>query len=450
VVVGAGVAGLVAATELSAAGHDVTVLEARDRVGGRTLNLELPGGDGQVVEAGGQWVGPTQDRVLGLLEELGLATFPTYDSGEHMVEFGGRIRQYAGRIPPLGPLTLADIGRAQLALGRAVRRIPLEEPWSAPGAAQLDSETFATWIRRHCRTARGREFFELVTRAVFAAEPEELSTLWAQFYFASAGGLDPIIETAGGAQQDRVVGGSQQLALTLAARLGERVVTGAPVREIAWGADRVEVRTGSSVIEARRVVVTVPPPLVSRIAFDPPLPSNRVSLLQRLPMGAVIKVNLVYDEPFWRSRGLSGQANSARRAVSMVFDNTPPSGSPGVLVAFIEGHHATELGRIHQDSRREWILDDLAAYFGPQARNIAVYLEHDWVADEWSRGAYGAFATPGATTRFGPTLRAPVGAVHWAGAETAVRWVGYLDGAVESGRRVATEISAVLEKRRVA
>jgi monoamine oxidase len=450
VVVGAGVSGLVAATELAAVGGDVAVLEARDRVGGRTLNAALPGAGDAVVELGGQWVGPGQDRVLGLLAELGLGTFPTYDEGAHLAELGGAVHRYSGRLPPLGPVTLADIGQARFALHRAARAIPLDAPWSAAHAERMDAETFAGWIARRCRTARGREFFELVTRVVFAAEPAELSTLWAHVYLASAGGLDPVIETVGGAQQDRISGGSQQIALALAARLGAAVVTSAPVTEIGWGADQVEVRTGSAAIRARCVVVAVPPPLVARIAFDPPLPPARASLLQRLPMGAVIKANVVYDEPFWRSEGLSGQANSARRAVSMVFDNSPASGSPGVLVAFIEGRHATELGRLDQANRRARILDDLAGYFGPPARHTAAYLEHDWTADEWSRGGYGAFAVPDALTRFGAALREPVGPLHWAGAETAVRWVGYLDGAVEAGRRAASEVIEALSERRIA
>jgi monoamine oxidase len=171
-------------------------------------------------------------------------------------------------------------------------------------------------------------------------------------------------------------------------------------------------------------------------------------MLQRLPHGTVIKVNVVYDEPFWRRDGLSGQAVSEQRPVSMVFDNTPPGGTPGVLAGFLEGHAALAAGALSPAQRRARVLDDLAAYFGPAARHCTAYLEHDWVADPWSRGCYGAYGAPGTLTRFGPALRAPIGSLHWAGAETATRWAGYLDGAVESGCRAAEEVDAALGARR--
>lgn len=444
VVIGAGVAGLVAARELTDRGYQVLVLEARDRVGGRTFNAPLPDGTG-VVELGGQWVGPGQDRVLRLMGELGIGTFPTYDSGEHLIEFGRRLRRHRGTLPALGPLALADVVRAWSALRRAVRRIPVDAPWDAPRAGRLDAETFATWLHRHCLTTGGRRFFHALTRAVFATEPDELSALWAHFYFASAGGIEPVLDTSGGAQQDRVVGGSQLIAIRLAERLGDRVLTATAARQVGWGDDHVVVHAdGGTSVRARRAVLTVPPGLLTRIGFDPVLPADRHAMLQRLPHGGVVKVNVVYDEPFWRRAGLSGQAFSEGRTVSMAFDNSPPSGRPGVLVGFVEGRRALEFGALDPAARRDAVIADLVAYFGSTAGRYQEFLEHDWTADEWSRGCYGAFGVPGVLTRFGRLLRAPLGALHWAGAETAVRWVGYLDGAVESGQRAAAEVDAAL------
>jgi monoamine oxidase len=444
VVVGAGLAGLITARDVAAAGLDVLVLEARDRVGGRLLNADLPGADGEIVEAGGEWVGPGQDRIAALIAELGLATFPTYDAGDKLAELRGAKTRYSGRVPRLNPAVIADIGQSQLRMDRAARRVPLDAPWSAPGAARLDGQTFATWLGRRAATASGRAFTRLVTEAVWAAEPEDMSALWALFYIHSGGGVDSLINTAGGAQQDRIVGGSQRIALELSAGLGDRVVTGAAVSDLAWGDSGVVVTAGHRAIQARRAVLAVPPPLAARVRFDPGLPAERDQLTQRMPMGWTIKVNVVYDEPFWRADGLAGQANSDVRPLGTVFDNTPPAGRPGVLVGFLEAGHAQAAARLGEKERRDLVVADLVAYFGPKASSATGYLELDWAAEEYSRGCYGAFATPGTLTRYGRSLRPPVGPLHWAGTETAMRWAGYMDGAAESGQRAAREVIAAL------
>ena len=443
VVIGAGLAGLVAARELRAAGQEVVVLEARDRVGGRLLNQPLgtPWGDA-IVEAGGQWIGPTQDRLAALAGGLGIETFPTYGTGEHLIEFDGRVRRYRGDIPRISPATLLDYEQARRRLDAMAARVPLEAPWTAPRAERWDGMTFETWLRRNVATRGGRALFAGVTEGVWAAEPGDVSLLHWLFYAASAGGVERLIATEGGAQQDRFVGGSQRIALALAAELGEDVVRlGAPVRALAHRDDGVTARADRGVeVRARRAVVAIPPALAGRIAYDPPLPALRDQLTQRMPMGAVIKCHAVYPEPFWRADGLTGQAGSDTGPAKVIFDNSPPDGSPGVLLAFLEGRFARELGTWAAEDRRAAVLATLVRMFGPRAGEPEAFHEQAWAQEEYTRGCYGAYLPPGVWTSFGRALRPPIGPLHWAGAEYATVWNGYMDGAVRSGEAVAAAI----------
>jgi monoamine oxidase len=449
-VVGAGLAGLTAAHRLVDAGYGVTVLEARRRVGGRTFTTALD--DGTAIDLGGQWIGPTQDRVRRLVDELGLMTFPTWTAGESMVGLGRELVRYRGDVPKLAPVVLADVAQAQLRLDRLARAVPLDRPWEAKRAARLDAETFETWICRTARTERGRDYFRVISEAVFASDAAAMSMLHVAFYVRSGRGLDMLVGTRGGAQQDRVVGGAQQLAERLAEPLGDAVHLGSPVRRLdhggvaGEGGDRAPVRVHADdvVVHARRVVVAVPPTLAGRIDYRPALPPDRDQLTQRMPAGAVIKTMAVYGSPFWRDDGLNGQVATSTPPVKVVFDNSPPSGAPGILLAFVEGRSAVELGRASPGELRAEVLSALVRCFGPKAAAPVEFVHLDWAREEWSRGCYGAHLPPGALTQFGPALRRPVGPIHWAGTETAEGWSGYMDGAIESGERVAREIRTAL------
>ena len=437
VVVGAGLAGLTAARELAGAGLDVVVLEARDRVGGRTLNHSVGERPEDVVELGGQWVGPTQHEVMALAEDLGLATYPTHAEGKNLFEADlGKVKKYSGTIPMLGPLVMADYGRADLRLKRLIKKVSAEAPWEAPKADQLDEQSFATWIRGAARTRTAREALATACRAVFSVEPADVSLLHVLFYAASSGGWDDLLDTEGGAQQDRIVGGSQLISLRMAEELGDRVQLSAPVKAIRTDADGVT----ASEVRARRVIVAVPPALAGRIEYDPPLPGPRDQLTQRMPMGSVIKTMAIYDEPFWRTEGLSGQATSLPGPAQVIFDNTPANGSPGVLLAFLEGRDARVLGGATEAERRKAVTGGLARIFGARAGNPSGYLEKDWSAEPYSRGCYAGVLGPGAWTAYGMWLREPIDRIHWAGTETATRWMGYFDGAVQSGKRAAAEV----------
>lgn len=441
-VVGAGFAGLTAARSIVDAGRSAVVVEARDRVGGRVHNQSI--GDGKMVEMGGQWIGPTQDRMYELCKSLGVGTFPTYDSGATLAFLNGKRYRYSGLLPRMNPFVTLDLAQAFLRIERMAKKIPLERPWEAKGAKALDGQTLESWMRAHMKTKGARSLIAAFMRAVFAAEPSNYSLLHTLFYIRSGTNFDNLIRFGGGAQQDRIVGGSQILPIKMAEGLGDSVMVDSPVRAIDQSRAAVRVESDRLIVEAKRVIVAVPPALAARIRFEPPLPGHRAQLHQRIPQGSVVKINAIYDSPFWREDGLKGQAGDPDALVEFTADNTPPDGAPGVLVGFIEGDHARAYGREDPSERRKLVLDDLVRYFGPKAGVPADYHERDWTAEEWTRGCYGGHFPPGVWTSYGSALREPVGRIHWAGTETAAVWNGYMDGAISSGERAASEALAAI------
>jgi monoamine oxidase len=442
VVVGAGLAGLTAARELRRAGKSAAVLEARDRVGGRLLNVDI--GDGKVVEIGGQWAGPSQARVLGLARELGIETFASHTHGENLIEWHSRLIRYRGAIPRINAAVLLDVAQAQARIDRMARRVPLDAPWLAPKAGLWDGQTFESWLRRNVATPGARELFRLGVEAVWAADAADVSLLHLLFYTHSAGGFDNLIGTEGGAQQDRFVGGSQLLALGLAEELGDDVSLETPVRRIEHSPSGVRAVGDGLTVSAGAAIVAVPPALCGRIAYDPLLPAIRDQLTQRMPQGSVIKCMALYERPFWRDDGLNGQATSTDGPVKVMFDNSPPDGSPGVLLGFLEGRQARELAQWDPGARRNAVVGCFTRIFGPDAARPLDYVEKVWAQEEWTRGCYGCYMPPGGWISYGAALRAPVGRIHWAGAETATVWSGYMDGAVQSGERAAADVLRAL------
>ena len=442
IVVGAGLAGLTAATDLVAAGHSVAVLEARGRVGGRTLNHPLQ--DGKVVEVGGQWVGPGQDRIIARARAHGISTFKTYTTGEQVLDYAGTLSHFTGLIPPLPSVDGADFSQLLAEIVALEATIPLDRPWTAPNGVALDSQTVETFKLAHSSTTGARFLLDLATRAVFAAEPRDLSLLHALFYLRSGNGIINLTSTAGGAQDSRLRGGSQLVSIRMAAALGRRVTLDAPVRRIAQSGGGVTVETDRGTWRGRRVIVAIAPTLAGRIDYAPGLPALRDQLTQRMPQGSVIKYEAVYPKPFWRAAGLNGYSNSDRGPVRFTYDNSPPDGTPGVLLGFVTGADARALGRQGLTARRTAVIAAFTRLFGRAAAVPRMLIEHNWSSEAWTRGCYAGYLPPGVWTDYGPALRAPVGRIHWAGTETSEVFTGYMDGAVRSGERAATEVRRAL------
>lgn len=442
VVVGGGLAGLMAARVVAQADLEPVVLEARDRVGGRTRNERI--GDGAVAELGGQWVANRDQRLRGLLTELGMDVFPVYDRGAHLIELDRGARRYRGSIPRIRPRALLDLGRARWRIDRRAKQVPNAAPWDAPHAQEWDGTTFGAWVDANVRTSDGRSLLDAAITTLWGEDPHGVNLLAALAFVNMAGSFDALSATRGGMVQDRVVGGTARLAEVMAGELGDRVVHSCPVDAIVDHGSSVEVVSAGTRVAARRAIVAVPPALTLDIRFEPGLPDTRRRALESLPMGSVIKIAAVYDRPFWRDRGLSGRAVTINGPVTTTIDSTLPDGGPGVLTAFVPGPRARELATHPAAERREAVLATLTRLFGPDATRPEQYIEKDWTAEPWSRGCYFGLPSAGALTGLLPTFARPTGSIHWAGTETGFGSYGGMDGAVVSGERAANEALAAL------
>lgn len=452
VVIGGGISGLTAAWRLVQAGRSVAVLEAHDRVGGRTWSRELR--PGVIAELGGTWVGPTQDRVLALLDELGIATFPQYNEGRAVYWARGRHHTFSdktpvGALPPDWRL-LPSLAWLTLRLNRMAATLPPGAPWAAADARAWDAETFDSFVRRNTMGATAPRVTHAALHALFGADLRELSLLAVLHLIRGAGNADQpgrferLLETRNGAQERRIRGGAQQISLQLAERLGDAVRREHAVRSIEQDDLQVQVtcRNGA-VVKARRVIVAIPPCQAARIDVEPALPVPRQQLQRRYPLGHLMKVEALYAAPFWRAAGLSGAAVLDAGPARSMFDVSPEDARAGVLLGFVGGGEAQAyMGRF--DALRADFLRDAVHCFGALAGQPDEVLIQDWAQERWIGGGPVSFGPPGVLTAFGPALCAPVGRLHWAGTETADYWSGYMDGAVRAGEAAAVAVAGLI------
>lgn len=432
VIIGAGFAGLAAADHLVQAGKSVIILEARERIGGRACSLRE---EGRVIELGAKWVSPAHRRVKQLVQRFGFTLQPSPTEGKTTYELLGRHHE-AGDRPPLHPWALLELKRISDQLGRMAAKLEPSCPWRGETARKLDGITFEQWIRQRTRFRSSMAYTKVFAEELLCCKLSEVSVLDVIWNLSTYGSFSNLKK----AERYWLKEGTQALAERYADAVGCPVHKGCLVRGIRHATDKVYIETSTRSFTARRVAVCIPPALMEHLAFDPPLPGQLVQLLHRTPPSAIAKVILCYDKPFWRGRGLKGTIYSDHAPFQVVMDTSPHEGKQGQLTVLISASLARHYSAQPFNERRQAVLNKLAQLLGEEAAHPLQYYDKDWISDPYTRGGYGAHFAPGVLTEFGSSLGKRYGRIHWSGSETATEHRLYMEGALQSGERVAREI----------
>jgi monoamine oxidase len=438
IIIGAGYAGLTAARKLQQAGKNILLLEARNRVGGRIYTKWVD--DKTYVDLGGQWIGPTQEKMYALCKEYQTETFPTYDTGKSSLFLFNQLKSYKGLIPPLPLFALLNLNKGIQRITKLSKKINLQEPWLSPEAKIWDQMSAEEWMQQTMKNDKARILFQVAYEAIFATHPSKISMLHTLFYIKSGKDFDSLMNIKNGAQQDRIMGGAQSVCDKMAEELKGVLHLDKAVLSISQNEEGVDIKGADFLFQAKKVIVAIPPAVAGKIHYEQALPGNRVLLMQQQFMGNVVKCYAIYKKPFWRERQLNGLSAMPDELVSVTFDNSPKDGNRGILMGFSLAEKAKQLMQFDEARRKELVLDCFSKFLGEGAKDCEIYVDQYFTDEAWSLGCYAGMMPPNAVTTCGAALREPCGHIHWAGTETSDVWNGYMEGAVLSGERVSNEV----------
>ena len=438
VIVGAGLSGLNAARLLAKAGKKILVLEAQDRVGGRTWSQTI--GQNDFIDIGGQWIGKGHDYMYKLVAEAGLKTFPTFTDGKSILRSNNTNDSYKGEVPPLGLFALLATQKALNKFDKMASTVSLEAPWLSDKATEMDNQSLGSMIDKTISNEKARTLVKKMAEGELCQSVESVSLLQALSSAKATGSFKQSGKVENGALRDRIYGGAQGVCTFLYNQMLNSVKLSTPVTFINQFENHIELGNEIYSVKAKKVIITVPFPIVKNIKFSPELPIEKQMLINAMEMGTVIKIHAIYSTPFWRNQGLSGNSICLDEVVELSVDNSIPGSEKGIITSLITANRAKGLLKLKDEERKEILLKSYSNLFGEQALNPIFYHDYSFTNNPWIGGAYSGYYKNGIFSKYGAFIAKPFSNIHWAGTETSTLFKGFMEGAVLSGERVAEEV----------